>query len=202
MGWLQQSYKQSQYGRSSGGMFAGRDFGIRRGLHKTVRRRATLQLAAVVAAAMLAPLEAGAFEPRLAVHASGSHGSLRMMSEDELRRVFGRALPEDRLFRTARSMSSGFVVDILGDSAMLLNPLSNLLDADVTFRDASFNPLNPTVLIDSSGSYMIRFPDTIGTLSFENIRVGGSNGGPSFGSVTIRDIDLRGTTIRVTLRRD
>lgn len=200
MGWLQQSYKQSQYGRAPGGMLAGRDFMILRGLRKATRRQPMLHLAAILAAAMLAPLQADAFEPAPAAHASGSYGSLRLMSEEELRRVFGQALPEDRLFRASPSMSSGFVINTIGDMATLLNPLSSLLDAEASFRDALFNPLNPHVLIDKSGSYMIRVPDSIGMLSFENIRVSDSHSN-TFGSVTIRNIDLRGTTIRVTLRR-
>lgn len=203
MGWLQQSYKQSQLGRHAGGIYAGWNI-VTQGRMRNVVRRPSLCLAAFVATALLDPLEAVALEPGPAVQAaardSKSLSALHKMSEEELRRVSGQGLTEDRLFRVSRYSSSGFGVEVLGDMATLLNPVQSLLDADITFKDAVYNPLNPTVLIDRNGSFMVRLPDTIGTISVENVRIRGSNG-KSFGSVTIRDIDTRGTTIRVTVRR-
>jgi hypothetical protein len=54
-------------------------------------------------------------------------------------------------------------------------------------------------VVNKDGSITLRMPSTIGEISFRNIRVG-SAPGPSFGSVEIRDIDLRGTTISVKPR--
>ncbi|WP_460843935.1 hypothetical protein [Noviherbaspirillum agri] len=137
---------------------------------------------------------------RASLSASDSTKALRMLNEEELRRVEAQGLTEDRMFRLSRYAVGGFGVELLGDMATLLNPVASILDADITFQDAVFNPLNPTVLIDSSGSTIYRVPQTIGVINVDNIRVRGSNG-KSFGSVTIRGIDLRGTTIRVTARR-
>lgn len=207
MGWLQQSYKQSQRDRQAGGICAGWNIVTRDRRHDAVRMPTclpSLGFAAILATVLLCPPEAGALEPapaaQIAGRTLGDHSILHKMSEEELRRVSAQGLTEDRLFRVSRYSSSGVRVEVLGDMATLLNPVQSLLDADITFKDAVFNPLNPTVLIDSSGSFMVRQPDTIGMFSVENIRVRGSNG-KSFGSVTIRDIDLRGTTIRVTVRR-
>lgn len=212
MGWLQQSYKQLQSkavlrmgGTHAGWKHARTKVSMERaGMHKHV--------AGIIGAALLA---AGLFvtSPAMALEAGQvAKGAeemqytprnisvVRKMNEDELRRVAARGLTEDRLFRVSMYSAGGFAVEVLGDMATLLNPVASLLDANITFQDAVFNPLNPTAIMDSSGSFMVRLPQTIGVISVENIRVAGSNG-KSFGSVTIRDIDLRGTTIRVTARR-
>jgi len=150
-------------------------------------------IVALLAFAMLAPLQALAADT----------GGMQRLSEDELRRVAAQGLADRFLQRVALYMSNGFGVEVIGDSARLLNPLGDafagLFDADVTFQDAVFNPLNPLTLIDSDGSVLVRLPKTIGELNIRNIRVRGSNG-TSFGSATIRDVDFGGTTIRVTRR--
>lgn len=149
--------------------------------------------AALLACALLAPLSAIALET----------GSMRRLSEDELRLVAAKGLADRFLQRIALYASGGLGIEVIGNTATLLNPLGDafagLLDADITFKDAVFNPLNPMTLIDSDGSVLVRLPSTIGEISIRNIRIRGSNGS-SFGSVTIRDVDFGGTTIRVTRR--
>ncbi|WP_420472682.1 hypothetical protein [Noviherbaspirillum sp. ST9] len=149
--------------------------------------------AALFAAVLLAPLSATALEA----------GNMQRLSEDELRLVAAQGLADRFLQRVALYVSNGLGVEVIGDSAKLLNPFGDafagLLDADITFQDAVFNPLNPATLIDSDGSVLVRLPSSIGEINFRNIRIRGSNGN-SFGSVTIRGLDFGGTTIRVTRR--
>lgn len=149
--------------------------------------------AALIAAVLLAPLSASARDA----------GSMQRLSEDELRLVAAKGLADRFLQRVALYVSNGLGIEVVGDSAKLLNPFGDafaaLLDADVTFQDAVFNPLNPATLIDRDGSVLVRLPSTIGEINFRNIRIHGSNGS-SFGSVTIRGLDFGGTTIRVTRR--
>lgn len=87
-------------------------------------------------------------------------------------------------------------VRVLGELATVLNPLTMLLSADTTVRDVSYDPDNSHATVNKDGSVTLRLPSTIGEISFNNIRVG-SHPGPTFGSVEIHDIDLRGTTITV-----
>jgi hypothetical protein len=87
-------------------------------------------------------------------------------------------------------------VRVLGELAQVFNPLAMLLSADTTVRDVTYDTANSHAVINKDGSITLRMPSTIGEISFRNIRVG-SAPGPSFGSVEIRDIDLRGTTISV-----
>jgi hypothetical protein len=87
-------------------------------------------------------------------------------------------------------------VRVLGELATVFNPLAMLLSADTTVRDVSYDPGNSHATVNKDGSITLRLPSTIGEISFRNIRVG-SHPGPTFGSIEIHDIDLRGTTISV-----
>ncbi|MFL6633414.1 MAG: hypothetical protein ACJ8HJ_13980 [Massilia sp.] len=87
-------------------------------------------------------------------------------------------------------------VRVLGELAAVFNPLAMLLSADTTVRDVSYDPANSHAIVNKDGSITLRLPSTIGEISFRNIRVG-SHPGPTFGSIEIHDIDLRGTTISV-----
>ncbi len=87
-------------------------------------------------------------------------------------------------------------VRVLGELAAVFNPLALLLSADTTVRDVSYDPANSHATLNRDGSVTLRLPSTIGEISFRNIRVG-SQPGPTFGSIEIHDIDLRGTTISV-----
>ncbi|HWU68468.1 MAG TPA: hypothetical protein VN046_06300 [Stenotrophobium sp.] len=87
-------------------------------------------------------------------------------------------------------------VRVLGELATLFNPLALMLSADTTVRDVSYDPDNSHATLNKDGSVTLRLPSTIGEISFRNIRVG-SHPGPTFGSIEIHDIDLRGTTISV-----
>lgn len=59
-----------------------------------------------------------------------------------------------------------------------------------------YDPANSHATLNRDGSVTLHLPSTIGEISFRNIRVG-SRPGPTFGSIEIHDIDLRGTTISV-----
>jgi hypothetical protein len=87
-------------------------------------------------------------------------------------------------------------VRVLGELAAVFNPLALMLSADTTVRDVSYDPANSQATVNKDGSITLRLPSTIGEISFRNIRVG-SQPGPTFGSIEIHDIDLRGTTISV-----
>ena len=162
----------------------------------------SFSLAACVAAAVLTwTTQASALEKWPASHAATvkSASDFHRMTEDDLRRVSAQGLSDHLFERMSKYASNGVGIEILGDMATLLNPLAFLLDANTTFKDAVFNPINPSMLIDSDGSALIRLPKTVGEISIRNIHVKGS-GGASFGSVLIRGLDFTGTTIRVTKR--
>lgn len=158
-----------------------------------------LRCAAILAVALLAPLQASAIESRTAELDRGS--GMQKLSENDLRDVSARGLADRFLERVSKYATNGFAVEVLGDMATLLNPFAGpfagLFDADVSYKDAVFNPNFPSMLVDRDGSVLIRLPVSIGEISIRNIRIRGSNGA-SFGSITIRDLNFYGSTIRVT----
>jgi hypothetical protein len=59
-----------------------------------------------------------------------------------------------------------------------------------------------TSTVNPDGSLSLNLPTTIGEINFNNIRVHGAGpGGPSFGSISMRGIDLSGTVISLALKK-
>jgi hypothetical protein len=158
---------------------------------RRVQGKAAFRFTAILMSALFGAL----ITPQQA-HARG----MQKLTDDDMRHVSARGLADRFLQRVSLYASNGLGIEVLGDMASLLNPFgeafAGLIDAETTFKDAVFNPAFPSMLVDKDGSVLIRLPATIGEISFRNIRIRGSNGA-SFGSVTIRNIDLTGTTIRI-----
>jgi hypothetical protein len=93
--------------------------------------------------------------------------------------------------------AAGEGVQVLGELAKVFNPLSMLFGAEASIRDVVYDPANSRAVVNKDGSVTLRLPSTIGEISFRNIRVGNAISGPAFGSISLHDIDLRGTTITV-----
>lgn len=152
-------------------------------------------------AAALAVLAAllGACPPDSAARDTSQRHGMQRMTENDLSRVHARGFHDRYFDRISRYLMGGMAVEVLGDMGVLLNPLSMMLDAETTYRDVVFNPNSPWMVSDGLGSAYLRLPQSIGEISIRNIRIPGTRGA-SFGSVTIRDIDLNGTTIKITKR--
>ena len=189
-----------------------------------VRRQRSLRMAAALATALLGPLHAyAAVAAAPAAAVSTRLPGARELSDAELGDVAAQGRNDDALRDHARqaelrlaalvgegngqSQGQGLQaavqhalpndgVRVLGELATLFNPLALMLSADTTVRDVSYDPDNSHATLNKDGSVTLRLPSTIGEISFRNIRVG-SHPGPTFGSIEIHDIDLRGTTISV-----
>jgi hypothetical protein len=144
--------------------------------------------------------------------------SLRELSDEELGEIMAQGRDDDALRDQARQLEQRLAaltgtagtqaaqnlthalpdggVRVLGELAQVFNPLTMFLSADTTVSGVTYDAEHSHAVINKDGSITLRMPSTIGEISFRNIRVG-SAPGPSFGSVEIRDIDLRGTTISV-----
>ena len=170
-----------------------------------LRKQRNLRLAATIATALLNPWETYAIEPvpatqiTLQTPVSENPKGLRTMTEEDLDRVSAQGLGGSLTNRLAKNTSKGSGVAVLGDVAKLLNPVLGVLEADTTMKDVVYDPTNAAAVIDKDGSITLRMPSSIGELSFQNIRVKGSDG-PNFGSIFIHGIDLTGTTVTLTLR--
>lgn len=211
MGWLTQSYERSLLGKlfirkptKSGGDPA-KMVSPFKAIVGQIRNRhvRTGSAMAVLAAAMLGSLPAGATE-QLPVKATDAHtpipqmqGDPAMMSERELERVSGQGSIDPLFDHISKFASGGNVVDVFGDVATLLNPdpILSYLEAEISFRNAIYNPTNPFVIVDRNGNALTRLPSSIGELALRTIHIRGSGNNASFGSITIRDIEIGGTTI-------
>lgn len=193
---------QSKTGQRLGDIFAEWNLITHKHVQEALHKQRSLRLAASLAAALLAPLEAFAAAPlppptqvSSPVSAQRS-GGLRALSEEDLGQTSAQGLSEDLVRRIADNKSRGDGLGALGGLAQAFNPLLGFLQADVTLKDVAYDPANATSVINPDGSITLRMPSTIGELSFEHIRIrGASPDAPSFGTISMHDIDLRGTTI-------
>lgn len=214
--------EQGRSGRRLGEILADMKLITEAQVRGAIRRQRNLRMAAALATALLGPLYAYAAvtaAPAAAVstRVTGER-SLRELSDEELGEIMAQGRDDDALRDQARQLEQRLAaltgmagahvaqnvthalpdggVRVLGELAQVFNPLAMLLSADTVVRGVTYDPANSHAVINKDGSITLRMPSTIGEISFRNIRVG-SAPGPSFGSVEIRDIDLRGTTISV-----
>lgn len=198
--------QQRKTGQRLGDIFAEWNVITQHHVQDALRRQRNLRLAATIATALLSPLESYAVEPvpmaqiALQTPVPENPNGLRMMTEEDLDRVSAQGFSDNLLTnRLAKNTSKGNGVEVLGDVAKLLNPVLGVLEADTTMKDVVYDPTNAAAIVNKDGSITLRMPSSIGELSFQNIRVRGSDG-PSFGSIFIRGIDLTGTTVTLTMR--
>lgn len=165
-------------------------------LHRQRRLRTT----AAFIGALLAPLQALAMQPVATAAVVATTPTLRALDDRELDEVGGQGLQEE-LVRHIRQQLRGHGLDVIGDMARLVNPLLGFLESDLALRGVAFDPANAVTKINADGSITLALPTTIGELSLSNIRLrGAAPAGPTFGSITMKGIDLTGTTITLALR--
>jgi hypothetical protein len=145
------------------------------------------------------------------VHATGSasppqkHTELssgRAASDDELRSIWARGWA-DRLFENKSAyLAGGNALTILGDMAILLNPVLAFLDADAEFAKVAYDLNNPSAVSGRDGAVFIRLPKATSEINFRNLRISGTNStnSASFGDISLRGIDFGGTTVKVIYR--
>jgi hypothetical protein len=216
---------QRKTGQLLGDIFAEWNIISQRQVQSVLRKQRGLRLTATIATALLAPLQAYAAVVPAPVTLSSTQTSsasqrqsgLRALTEQELSETSGQGVLDDTLgewlnlsktfsYNVAtqnmlkgqldliRQPNSG--LKVLGDLGKLMNPVLSMLDANTTMKDVVYDTADAASIVNKDGSVTLSLPSSIGEISFQNIRVKGSTG-PSFGSIDIRGIDLRGTTITV-----
>jgi hypothetical protein len=217
--------EQGRSGRRLGEILADMKLITEAQVRGAIRRQRNLRMAAALATALLGPLHAyaavtAAPAAAVSIRALGER-SLRELSDEELSEIMAQGRDDDALRDQARQLEQRLTaltgvagaqaaqnlthalpdggVRVLGELAQVFNPLMLMLSADTTVSGVTYDAEHSHAVVNKDGSITLRMPSTIGEISFRNIRVG-SGPGPSFGSVEIRDIDLRGTTISVRPR--
>ncbi|AZP13652.1 MULTISPECIES: hypothetical protein [Undibacterium] len=213
---------QKETGQRLGDIFAEWNLITQRQIQGILRKQRTLRLTATIASSLLAPIQAYAAVVPAPVtqltQTSNSQGqnNWRTLTEQELSEISGQGILDDTL-NDALNLNlqnnnnnlhnrQNQQVDlqqrkdpglqVLGSVAKLMNPLLMMLDAKTTIKDVVYDSANAAAVINKDGSITLNLPSSIGEMKFENIRIKGSTG-PSFGSIDIKGIDLRGTTLTI-----
>lgn len=199
--------QQRQTGQRLGEIFAEWNLVTHQHVQDILRKQRRVRMAAALLGAIFAPLEAYAAEALATAPAAISapaailprQGALAPLAEGELDAVSAQGLDED-LVRQVRDQLKHNGVEVVGDLAKLVNPVLGVLDSDVSVNNVVYAPSRAATTIHPDGSISLNLPTTIGEINFNNIRVHGATGGPSFGSISIRGIDLTGTVITLALK--
>lgn len=201
----------------------------RKQVDSVLRKQRTMRLAASVVTALLGPIPvyaSAATAPVTPIATQSAHntqkaGGLRVMSEQELSETTGQGVLEDTLGDLLGVMNNKFSYNAavqasldrqmevlkkpdsglktLGTVAKLMNPLLMMFSYDFSIKDVVYQEGSAPV-VNKDGSITLSLPSTIGQIRFDNIRVRGNTSGPSFGSIAINDIDMRGTTLTIKAR--
>lgn len=153
------------------------------------------------------------------------HIGMQPLGEDDLRAVSGQGLAEtaglsseqldilDRLNIDNASVISVEQLEQLNglgnfNSAegirQFLNtasPLSQLFDADITVEGISYDDGDTSpYAINDDGSIELNLPSNINRIEFQNLRVKGASDNQTFGDLIIKDLSLRNSSIRISVR--
>lgn len=194
---------QKETGKRLGEILAGWNLLTHDHLQRALKKQHDLRLVAAFATAMLAPLEALAAAPPAegSIQASAPGNAIHELSDDDLDAVSAAGLPDAVVRHLDREKSKGSGVDQLRTLAAIINPLLNFLDADTTIKGITYDSSNSTTIVNPDGSITLSMPSSIDEISFENIRVKGNKTGPSFGSISLKNIDFTGTTITLSVKK-
>ncbi|MTV38083.1 hypothetical protein [Duganella radicis] len=187
---------QRQTGQRLGDIFAELNLITQDHIEHALRKQRRLRMAAAIATSLLAPLEtyAASALPAAALTAGApvSNRALRALSEEELGETSAQGLSDELV--NAVKHARGNNPEVVGEMSKLLNPVLGFLEADTSMKNVVYDPSKAAATINKDGSLTLSLPSSIGEIAFNNIRVKGTEGS-SFGSISIKGIDLTGTTI-------
>ncbi|OWW22964.1 hypothetical protein AYR66_20050 [Noviherbaspirillum denitrificans] len=195
---------QKETGKRLGDILAGWNLLSQEHIQRAVRKQRELRVLAAFATALLAPLEALAaapVPPPESVQVAAQESALRALSDDDLDTVSAAGLPDSIRQHLVATQSKDGGVDHLRKLATIVNPLLDFLDAETTVRGVTYDPAHAKAVVNPDGSITLSMPSSIDEISFEHIRVKGDRSGASFGSISLKNIDLTGTTITLSARK-
>lgn len=173
-------------------------------IQSALRVQRNFRLAAAMATAVLAPLQtvgamaAPAIPTMQRPAAETRTDRMVALTDEDMDSVSAQGFDAtllDWIFRNARS-NGGKVP--LGELVKLMAPVLSYLDSDMGMKGVVYDASKAHAAVNADGSVTLNVPSSIGELSFNNIRPRGSDG-PSFGSITLSQIEFNNTT--VTLRK-
>ncbi len=133
----------------------------------------------------------------LPLHASATAAGMRAMDDAELSAVSARGMTDDLLPYFNVPVGGNKVIGTLSSS---LEKGLRFFDVETTLIDVSYDPARSKTFLNADGSISQILPNSIGEVRFDDIRVKGAAPGASFGSISIRAIDLTGTSLTLAPR--
>ncbi|MEW9899094.1 hypothetical protein ABWL39_10730 [Chitinivorax sp. PXF-14] len=192
--------QQQRSGQKLGEILTEWNLVTKRQIQGALRRQRNLRVAATLATALLGPLQAFAVSPvpasQISAQTSSRESGLKALSEEEMGDISAQGFAEDRLRQLTGKAGSGDGVETMKELAQLMNPLLQFIDAETSMKDVTYDVDGARAAINADGSVTLKLPSSIGELSFNNIRVKGSEGA-SMGSLTMKGIDLRGSSMTI-----
>jgi len=134
----------------------------------------------------------------------GEYQGLKALGDDELSSIQGQGFQTtqqalDNLINQAQGELDEDQLGALDEIATLLNPIVNVLDADISVSGVKHNP-NAQTKLNADGSLQLALPSEIEEIAFRNLRVKGDTSGRSFGDVVISGIRFSDqSTIRISV---
>ena len=206
---LQQAIaRQSATGGRLGEVLVELQFATQRQIDSVLRKQQNIRLVASVFAVLMTPLYAMGATPaprqqtEIATPSAADQQTRRGMTpldDEAMAEVSGHGLDVQGLWQVSQQQGGGTSsagLQTLGEIAKALNPLLLALDYNMSIKGVVNGP-DGSVTLNADGSMTMNLDMSIAQIDFGDIRVKGSTDGSSLGSVSIRNLDLTGTSITI-----
>jgi len=207
--------EQARTGKRLGEVFIDWQILTERQLNRALKKQSRYRLVAAFVAMLLGPMSFGAFASSNSTQTTAatstelqaqSYQGLKALSDDALADITGQGQTLNEAFQGILDEAQGQASDehdlgVLDDIATVLNPLSQMLDADVTVKGVKYHDNKPRQTVNEDGSIDMSLPSEIEEIAFRNLRVKGSESGGGFGDIVISGVRFSPeSNIRVQIR--
>jgi len=190
-----------------------------RQLQKALKKQSRHRFLAAMMAMILGPMSFGAFagqsnsSQQQDQATSSSHldkyAGFQALDDDGLDAISGQGFNDpQQTFENLLASAQGQQVDNndplnelgpLNDVVNALNPISSMLDSDVSVKGVKYDNDSPRSQVNEDGSITFSLPSEIEEIAFKNMRVKGADPQHSLGDVVISNIRFSDQS-RITIR--
>jgi hypothetical protein len=186
-----------------------------RQLQKALKKQDRTRFAAAFIAMVLGPMSFGAFasqstssqtDQASASSQISNYQGLKSLDDSALDDIQGQGFqtPHETLgslMQQASGDADNNALGALDEVAALLNPLSSMLDADITVKGVKYNHSKVNKVIHADGSIELTLPSEIEEIAFRDLRVKGSTSENTFGDIVISGMKFSDqSSIRIRVR--
>ena len=211
--------EQAKTGKRLGEILVDWEMVSERQLRRALKKQSRYRLVAAFVAMMLGPVSFGAFASSTSTQdanesrselAVNDYKGLMSLDDTALANVSGQGqnLPQGLTdaFNGILDESQGISDDendlgVVDNIATVLNPLSQMIDADVSVKGVKYHSSKPRQTVNDDGSIDMSLPSEIEEIAFRNIRVKGSEEHSGFGDIIISGVRFsEQSNIRIQIR--